>query len=93
MRTFSKAAFSAIGSAMLWAAVSIVPLVPVEVSPVVPDPISRSAFTSILGLVTSPFLMGMRVQPTWATLPVVLGLSAAAIIAGRKLGRRLVDRS
>lgn len=93
MKKFSKAAVPMTCSAVLWLVVSLIPLIPTEYSPVVPDPIPRSTFISILGLFASSFLCGVSYRATWATLPVMVGLSAAAIVAGWKLGRRLASRS
>jgi hypothetical protein len=92
MRVHLKAALPAICAAGLWLAVSLLPAIPVEYSPVVPDPVPTSTVVSLQGIFLSPFLCGVHLQATWATFPAMLGLSAAAIVAGWKMGRQLAGR-
>lgn len=78
----------AVASAVLLL-VSCVPVVPVLQAPVVPDPIDRQTLVSLLQLLVSPFLMGIRLKATMMTLPVVIGLIAAGVFAARFLNRRI----
>lgn len=68
---------------------SCLPVVPVLKAPVTPDPIYVSTLVSLLQLLASRFLAGIRLQATWMTLPVMIGLTVAVVIAVRYLNRRI----
>lgn len=64
------------------------PVVPVLKAPVVPNAVSESTLVCVLQLVWSRFLVGIRLQATAATLPVLIVLVVFAVIAVRSLDRR-----
>jgi hypothetical protein len=78
-------------AAAICLAVSFLPVIPVLEAPVVPDPSYRSAFASIQQLfgIGVFVLVGIHYQATWATLPVALGVMAAAVFGGWRLSRVL----
>jgi hypothetical protein len=78
---------------VVWLVVSFVPLVPVMRAPVVRDPIYEPAMVSIQELVgVGIFLVGMSNKATWATLPVMIGLTAASLAGGWWLGGVIFGR-
>jgi hypothetical protein len=71
----------------VWLVVSFVPLVPVTQAPVAPDPIYKPALVSIQDLVgVGIFRLGISNHATWATLPAMIGLTAASLVGGWWLG-------
>ena len=78
---------------VVWLVVSFVPLVPVMQAPVVPDPIYQSKLVSIQQLVgVGIFLVGVSNRATWATLPVMIGLTAVGLAGGWWLGGAIFSR-
>jgi hypothetical protein len=72
---------------LVWLVVSFVPLVPAMQAPVVPNPIYEMRLVSIQQLVgVGLLLMGVSNKATWATLPVMIGLTVAALAGGWWLG-------
>jgi hypothetical protein len=62
-------------------------------APVVPDPIYQSRLVSIQQLVgVGVFLVGVSNQATWATLPVMIGLTAVSLAGGWRLGGAIFGR-
>ena len=72
---------------------SCLPVIPVLQSPVVPDPVARSAWICLLQLLAGAFLVGVRIEATSMTLPVVVALAAAMWFVIRFLNRRIFRRS
>jgi hypothetical protein len=78
---------------VVWLVVSFLPLVPATQAPVVPDPIYRPTLVSIQQFVgVDVFLLGVSYRATWATLPVIIGLTAAGLVGGWWLGRKVFGR-
>lgn len=69
--------------------VSCLPVIPVLTAPVVPDRIYRPTVVSLLQLLGGWFLAGISIQGNWLTLPALVGLIAAAVIAVRYVDRRV----
>lgn len=64
------------------------PVIPVLVAPVVPEPSYRSALVCVVQLVWSAFQVGMHVQATSLTWPAFMGLIITAFVVGRRLDRK-----
>jgi hypothetical protein len=78
---------------MVWLVVSFAPLVPVMQAPVVPNPIYQSKLVSIQQLVgVGVFLVGVSNHATWATLPVMIGLTGVGLAGGWWLGGAIYGR-
>jgi hypothetical protein len=78
---------------LVWLVVSFMPLVPVLQAPVVPNPIYQSKLVSIQQLVgVGVLLVGVSNHATWATLPVMVGLTCAALAGGWWLGGAIFGR-
>jgi hypothetical protein len=72
---------------IVWLFVSFVPLVPVMQAPVVPEPLYEPTLVSIQDLVgVGIFRLGVRHHATWATLPVMIGLTGVSLVGGWRLG-------
>ncbi len=83
----------AVVALLVWLVVSFVPLVPVMRAPVARDPIYQPALVSIQELVgVGILLVGMSNQATWATVPVMIALTAAALAGGWWLGGAIFGR-
>lgn len=67
---------------------SILPLIPMQESPVVQFPIPRNVNLSFLGLMLSHTMVGVRHQPTGMTLPIIVAMVVAAIFLVRHMDRR-----
>jgi hypothetical protein len=79
-------------AAVIWLLVLCLPLIPTLRAPVIPDPVYEATLVSIFQLVASLFLVGIRLQATWLTLPVAVGLIAIGIISVRFVNRRFFPR-
>ena len=72
---------------VVWLVVSFLPLVPVMQAPVVQYPIYQPKLISIQQLIgVGVFLVGVSNQATWATLPVMIGLTGVGLVGGWWLG-------
>jgi hypothetical protein len=77
----------------VWLVVSFLPLVPVMRAPVVPNPIYDSALASIQDLVGVGILrMGVSHHATWATFPVMIGLTVVGLAGGWWLSGAIFGR-
>ncbi len=68
--------------------IACLPVIPVLTAPVVPDRIYRATVLSLLQLLGGWFLAGVSVKGNWMTLPVLVGLIVAAVMAVRFVDRR-----
>lgn len=92
MNGLSRAVARFVVASAVFLVLACLPVVPVLQAPVVPDPIYRSSLVSLLQLVGGSFLVGVRLQATWLTLPVLIGLVAATVLVVRAIDRRLFGR-
>ena len=68
---------------LVWLVVSFVPLVPVMQAPVVQYPTYELRLVSIQQLVgVGIFIVGVHNRATWATLPVMIVLTAGGLAGG-----------
>jgi hypothetical protein len=91
---FGAATFARVGITLAVLLVaSFLPLIPVEQAPVVRDRIYHSTWASLQDLVgIGIFRMGVSHRATWATLPAMIGLATASLVAGWWLGGRITRR-
>jgi hypothetical protein len=72
---------------------TFVPLIPVTIAPVVPHPIEEAALISIQRLVASPFVIGVSIQGTWLTLPMLILVPVSALVGGWLLSGLIFRRA
>jgi len=78
---------------LVWLMISFVPLVPVMQAPVVQHPIYQARLASIQQLVgVGIFLVGVSYHATWATWPVMIGLTVVGLGGGWWLGGVIFGR-